>query len=108
MAQFTRMLTALILAALIGACSPAESATPTAPSSANLLPTIAPSSAPLPTAAPAAAQPTTTLPPAGSAPDQPIGVDSWMPGNKQGVGTAFTYDQPAGETNPSRVWFGIT
>jgi glucoamylase len=31
-----------------------------------------------------------------------------MPGNKQGIGTAFTYDQPAGDANPSRVWFGIT
>ena len=35
-------------------------------------------------------------------------MDFWTPGNKQGVGTAFTYDQPAGDANPSRVWFGIT
>jgi glucoamylase len=35
-------------------------------------------------------------------------VDSWVPGNKQGVGTAFTYDQQPGDANPSRVWFGIT
>jgi glucoamylase len=35
-------------------------------------------------------------------------LDVWTPGNKQGVGTAFTYDQPAGDANPSRVWFGIT
>jgi glucoamylase len=104
MSQSTHTLAALLLAALISACSPTESAIPTAmPAS-----TIALSPTPQPTAAPAAAQPTTILPPAGSAPDQPIGLDVWTPGNKQGVGTAFTYDQPAGDANPSRVWFGIT
>jgi len=104
MPQPTRTLAALLLAALIGACSPAERSIPTAPPA----PIIAPSATPAPTAAPAAALPTTILPSAGSAPDQPISVDSWTPGNKQGVGTAFTYDQPAGDANPSRVWFGIT
>jgi len=104
MPRSTRIFAALLLTALIGACSPAESALPPAP----LAPTLAPSSTPAPTAAPAAAQPTTTLRPAGSAPDRPIDRDVWTAGNKQGVGTAFTYDQPAGDANPSRVWFGIT
>src|SRR3954451_15805686 len=104
MPQSTRMLAALLLAAVMSACSPLESAAPTAAPT----PAIAPSPAPQPTAAPAAAQPTTTLPLAGAAPGKPIGLDVWMPGNKQGVGTAFTYDQPAGDANPSRVWFGIT
>jgi len=104
MPRLTHSLAALLLAALIGACSPPESAVPTvAPA-----PTLAPTPTPQPTAAPAAAQPTTTLAQAGAAPDAPIGQDVWTPGNKQGVGTAFTYDQPAGDANPSRVWFGIT
>ncbi len=104
MPRSTHTLAGLLLVALISACSPIESAAPTMLPA----PTIAPSPTPAPTAAPAAAQPTTTLPPAGAAPDQPIGVDTWTPGNKQGVGTAFTYDQPAGDANPSRVWFGLT
>jgi glucoamylase len=33
--------------------------------------------------------------------------DSWTTGAKQGFGTAFTYDQPAGAANPARVWFTI-
>src|SRR5829696_7621620 len=104
MPRSTRSLAALMLAALIGACSPLESAVPTAPRA----PTLAPSPAPPPSAAPAAPLPTTTLPRAGAAPNQPIKLDVWTPGNKQGVGTAYTYDQPAGDANPSRVWFGIT
>src|SRR5205809_4254408 len=104
MPRSSRTLAALLLAALISACSPTESAIPTVLPA----PTIAPRSTPQPTAAPAAAQPTTTLSPAEAAPGKPIGLDVWMPGNKQGVGTAFTYDQPAGDANPSRVWFGIT
>jgi glucoamylase len=97
----------LLLAALISACSPTESAIPTA-APASFAPTVAPSSFPAPTTAPAVPQPTSLLPPSGSAPDRPIERDVWTPGNKQGVGTAFTYDQPAGDANPSRVWFGIT
>ena len=38
----------------------------------------------------------------------PLDRDNWTAGAKQGVGTAFTYDQPAGDANPSRVWFAIT
>ncbi len=104
MPQPTRTLAALLLAALISACSSTQGATPTALPA----PTTVLSHTPPPTVAPAVAQPTTTLLPVGAAPDQPIRVDSWTPGNKQGVGTAFTYDQPAGDANPSRVWFGIT
>jgi glucoamylase len=104
MPRSRRNIATLLFAALIGACSPAESAAPSAPPAS----TIAPSPTSLPTAAPAAPQPTSPLPPSGAAPDKPIGLDVWMPGNKQGVGTAFTYDQPAGDANPSRVWFGIT
>jgi glucoamylase len=44
----------------------------------------------------------------GAAPDEPLAFDNWTPGTKLGVGTAYTYDQPPGEANPSRVWFGIT
>jgi glucoamylase len=104
MSRSIRSLAALLLAALVGACSMPESTPPTvAPA-----PTLAPNRTPLPTAAPAVPQPTTTLAQAGAAPGEPIAQDSWMPGDKQGVGTAFTYDQPAGDANPSRVWFGIT
>src|SRR5262245_4380408 len=95
MRRYTRLLASVLVASL-GAGSPAESPTPTvAPA-----PTLAPSPSAQPSPAPAAAQPTTSLPPAGSAPDRPISVDSWVPGDKQGIGTAFTYDQPAGDANP--------
>src|SRR6185295_2820960 len=61
---------------------------------------------PLATAAP---QPTADVAQrADAAPGTPRDVDVWTTGAKQGVGTAFTYDQPAGDANPSRVWFGIT
>src|SRR5689334_22222568 len=104
MPRSIRPVAALLLATLVGACSMPLSTPPTvAPA-----PTLAPSPTPRPTTAPALAQPTTTLAQSGAAPSEPIGQDSWVPGNKQGVGTAFTYDQPAGDANPSRVWFGIT
>jgi glucoamylase len=35
-------------------------------------------------------------------------MDTWTSGAKLGVGTAFTYDGPPGDANPSRVWFAIT
>ena len=89
------------LAALLSACA---GAVPPGPPAA---PT--PSAAPTPAAAPTAApQPTTNLPQAGAAPGRPLGLDVWTPGNKQGVGTAYTYDQPPGPANSSRVWFGLT
>src|SRR5690349_9494619 len=104
MRRSRRYLSALLLATLISSCSDPENTAPTIAPAA----TIAPTALPQPSAAPAAPQPTTTLPQSGAAPGDPIGVDVWTPGNKQGVGTAFTYDQPAGEGNSSRTWFGIT
>src|SRR6185295_3004399 len=69
-------------------------------------PTSSATSRPLATAAP---QPTADVAQRGAAaPGKPRDVDVWTTGAKQGVGTAFTYDQPAGDANPSRVWFGIT
>src|SRR5215211_4677940 len=99
-----RLASAVLLAIAIAGCSPfgGGAQVPTAPPAPAARP---PTSTPLPTAL---AQPTSALPPNGAAPAQPVGLDVWMPGNKQGVGTAFTYDQPPGEANPSRVWFGIT
>ena len=99
-----RVVNAALLAIATAGCSPFDRSAqlPTAPAA---IASPSPTSAPLPTAL---AQPTSALPPNGAAPERPVGLDVWMPGNKQGVGTAFTYDQPPGEANPSRVWFGIT
>ena len=38
----------------------------------------------------------------------PVRTDTWTRGVKLGAGTAYTYEQPAGEANSSRVWFAIT
>src|SRR6266540_4369688 len=99
-----RLVGAAVLAIFVAGCSPFDrgAQVPTARPSTVTPP---PTSTPLPTAV---AQPTSALPQNGAAPGRPVGLDVWMPGNKQGVGTAFTYDQPPGDTNPSRVWFGIT
>lgn len=97
-----RMIHSLALAALLAGCS-ATSAGP--PTPAAPAPTVRPTAAPVPTAAP---QPTAALPQSQAAPGRPLGLDVWTPGNKQGVGTAFTYGQPPGADNPSRVWFGLT
>ena len=36
-------------------------------------------------------------------------TDTWSPGNKLGVGTAYTYDlAEGGNPAPSRVWFTLT
>lgn len=101
MRLLVRFGTLLWLAALLSAC--ASAAAPT-------IPTVVPTAAPQPTAQPptAAPQPTAAPPSSGDAPGRPFGLDVWTPGNKQAVGTAFTYDQPPGDANPSRVWFGIT
>ena len=101
MRLLVRFGTLLWLAALLSAC--ASAAAPT-------IPTVVPTVAPQPTAQPptAAPQPTAAPPSSGDAPGRPFGLDVWTPGNKQAVGTAFTYDQPPGDANPSRVWFGIT
>jgi glucoamylase len=99
-----RLVSAVLLAIIIAGCSWFDRSVqvPTAPPSTTAAPAT---SAPGPTAL---GQPTSALPQNGAAPARPVGLDVWMPGNKQGVGTAFTYDQPPGEANPSRVWFGIT
>jgi len=97
----TRLSAAILLAVLLGACRPAQ-----APSS--IAPTAVASPAPRgPTGAPAAPSGSTPVPP-GAAPGQPLRTDTWTPGDKSAVGTAYTYDQPSGEANPSRVWFALT
>ena len=94
----------LLVLAILG-CSPLDRAPQVtiAPTALAAAPT--PTSAPQPTAP---AQPTTVLPQNDAPSGRPVGLDVWTPGNKLGVGTAFTYDQPPGDANPSRVWFGIT
>ncbi len=96
------LLTALLLAACESAVAPTTAPQPTvAPVSA---PTMAPS--PVPTAAPL---PTVAVEQRGdAAPGEPAVADTWTSGAKLGVGTAFTYDQPPGDANPSRIWFAIT
>jgi glucoamylase len=102
----SRYLAAALLAATLGACS--NAVPQPAPTSRPVAIATAAPTAPPPTAPPAAPPPTTTLPQQGAAPGAPIASDTWTPGNKQGFGTAFTYDGPAGAGNPSRVWFTIT
>ncbi|HWQ13463.1 MAG TPA: glycoside hydrolase family 15 protein [Roseiflexaceae bacterium] len=108
---------ALALTLLLAACSrpvPVQVVTPV-PLTPSAAPTVAASPA-APTAAPPTdsapgtpAPPTAAVEPAGAvAPGVPLAADTWTPGIKLGVGTAYTYDQPPGASNPSRVWFGIT
>jgi len=99
-----RLASLALLAILVVSCSPFDRSAQ-APTAVPATATPRPTTTPLPTAL---AQPTSALPATDAAPKQPVGLDVWTPGNKQGVGTAFTYDQPPGEANPSRVWFGIT
>lgn len=89
MQQITRSAMLFGLVALLGACSPGAAG-----------PAATTPALPANTASASA--------PAGAAPGRPIGLDVWTPGDKQAVGTAFTYDQPPGPANPSRVWFGLT
>jgi len=92
-----------LLVVLLAACESQTAIVPT-PLPPTSAPTVPPS--PLPTAV---AQPTAVVGQRGdAAPGAPIAADTWTSGAKQGVGTAFTYDQPAGAANPSRVWFAIT
>ena len=45
----------------------------------------------------------------GAATGRPVSFDVWSSGGKSGVGTAYTYDQAAGDLPaPSRVWFTLT
>jgi glucoamylase len=95
---------ACLAALLLVACESQAAVVPTFVPPPTSAPTTTPS--PVPTAAP---QPTAPVEQRGdAAPGQPIAADTWTGGAKLGVGTAFTYDQPPGETNPSRVWFAIT
>lgn len=97
---------ALLAALLLAACQSQPAVAPTAVSlsTASTHPTgVAPS--PVPTAAPL---PTTAVEQrSNAAPGEPPTSDTWTSGAKLGVGTAFTYDQPPGDANPSRVWFTI-
>jgi glucoamylase len=99
---------ALLAALTIAACESQPAVAPTAappPTAApTSTPTVVPS--PVPTAAPL---PSAAVEQRGeTAPGEPIASDTWTGGAKLGVGTAFTYDQPPGDANPSRVWFAIT
>jgi glucoamylase len=99
---------ALLAALLLAACESRAAVAPTAAPPPTTAPTSAPTAAPspVPTAAP---QPTAAVEQrGGAAPGEPAGADTWTGGAKLGVGTAFTYDQPPGDVNPSRVWFAIT
>mgnify|MGYP002381487142 CR=1 FL=1 len=99
MRRVTRLTLGTVLLALLSACAATPPPAPTAvPPTVALAIGSAPTAAPPPTAAPATA----------AAPGQPPAADMWTPGNKLGVGTAFTYDALPGAANPSRVWFGLT
>lgn len=80
--------------------TPVASATPTVAAGVQIIP---PQNTP--------ALPTSVVPqPTGPAPEPKAiarapGV--WSSGSRQGVGTAFTYDAPISQTNPSRVWFTL-
>ncbi|MFN8472697.1 MAG: glycoside hydrolase family 15 protein [Anaerolineae bacterium] len=71
---------------------------------------------PLPTSSPAPSSPEPTDVAATPAPATPTPTESaeeapeealWTAGDKQAIGTAFTYDQAPTDT-PSKVWFAIT
>jgi glucoamylase len=95
---------ALLSALLLAACTSAPAAVAPASAPPTSAPTALPS--PLPTAL---AQPTAIVAQrGGAAPGAPERSDTWTSGAKLGVGTAFTYDQPPGDANSSRVWFAIT
>lgn len=100
MKRITAAASAPLLAAamLLGACD----STPQAALPTPIQPASAPSVATAPQPTPAIEQVVS------AAPGTPIAQDNWVPGARHGVGTAFTYDQPPGKGNPSRVWFGIT
>jgi glucoamylase len=103
----THQIVIVVLATLLGACSAAP--TPVVQETARrTAATGAPITAVPATPPPAVVQPTSALPAGGAAPGDPPARDSWMPGDKQAFGTAFTYDQAPGKANPSRVWFTLT
>lgn len=97
-ATLSRALLALIV--LLAACVPATAPAPT---------TQPPTAVPALTNVPAtAAGPIPTLQ-TGEAFGKPMPTDIWTPGNKVGVGTAYTYDLAQGDrAAPSRVWFTLT
>jgi glucoamylase len=99
---------ALLAALALAACETQAAVAPTAAPSPTVAATSAPTDvpSPVPTAAPL---PTTAVEQRGdSAPGEPVASDTWTSGIKLGVGTAFTYNQPPGDANPSRIWFAIT
>ncbi|HEU4326844.1 MAG TPA: glycoside hydrolase family 15 protein [Roseiflexaceae bacterium] len=106
--------TLLLAAMLLGACGGSQAAAPTPPAATvapapTNAPTVAPTGAPTSPPSTVAAAPTAAPTPGpGVVPDQPFRIDVWTPGDKDAVGTAYTYDQPPGDANPSRVWFGLT
>lgn len=91
-----RLILFVTLLALLTACAGSGAA----------MPTVGPT--PPPTVAPASAAPTPTPQILATAPGLPAGIDLWTSGDKLGVGTAYTYEQPPGDANPSRVWFTLT
>ena len=106
-------LAALLLVSCLTACqgptptpipgatpAPAASATPTAAVAVQIIPPR--NTPPLPTSV--VPQPTGPAPEPKAIARAP---GTWSSGSRQGVGTAFTYDAPISQTNPSRVWFTL-
>ncbi len=90
----TFRLSVIFFFALLAACA---TSTPLPPTATVASPTIAPTATLI-----------TSVKRQGEMPAvQFAKASTWAPGNKSGVGTAYTYDQPAG-SNSSRVWFTIT
>mgnify|MGYP001035879181 CR=1 FL=1 len=111
-----RRLWFVIVAMMLAACASPEAVVPTAtpplgapPSTAPATPTLPPSPQPSPTSEPnSPPQPTRATEAGDVAPGMSQALDFWTSGTKLAAGTAFTYDQPPGPENPSRVWFTIT
>ena len=107
-----RQLLSLLLLAWLTACQgpaplPTPAATPTpivTLASATPVQIIPPPGTPAPLPASSVPQPTG---PAPEPPSQARAPGNWSSGSRQGIGTAFTYDAPISQTNPSRVWFTL-
>ncbi|MFZ1475944.1 MAG: glycoside hydrolase family 15 protein [Anaerolineae bacterium] len=107
-----KLLPVLLLAFWLTAC---QGPTPIPTPAAALTPmiTLAPATPVLviPSRNTPAPAPTSAVPrPTGPAPEpesRARAPGNWSSGSRQGIGTAFTYDAPISQTNPSRVWFTL-
>ena len=108
---------ALLLLICLAAC---QGPTPTLTPGATPMPSLPPPASATATVAAGVqiippqntpALPTSVVPqPTGPAPEPKAiarAPGAWSSGSRQGVGTAFTYDAPISQTNPSRVWFTL-